>query len=283
MASTDVKACHKLTAKVKSLIKTLSESMDGHADVSSVLQCLNALRTAYCKLESACEGLEDVAEETRDQLNEVKEGLGQDIYEIEQRVAEYEQHEGEVDPTCNNVSMTGDAHTSVSSRRRAQNVRKNTSATERNRMISVEQQELARQREEFERQKLEHVRAVELFRAEQAAMRAEYEKRVEERDKASERSASALCVNDNDATMVKQRMRAVQPTANVSDADIDVDDDVPAVERPSCRTRKRRHTSLVQQRLSPESTAAAVAGSISGNVRRSPQRRRTDRLDDVTT
>ena len=145
MASTDVKACHKLAAKVKSLMKTLSESMDGHADVSSVLQCLDALRTAYCKLESACEGLEDVAEETRDQLNHVKEGLGQDIYEIEQRVAEYEQHEGEVGPTCNNVSMTEDAHTSVSTKRRAQNVRKNTNANERNRMISVEQQELAHQ------------------------------------------------------------------------------------------------------------------------------------------
>ena len=150
--------------------------MDGHADVSSVLQCLNALRTAYCKLESACKGLGDVSEETRDQLNHVKEGLGNDLYEIEQRVSDYETTEGELDPMRDNVSMSGDAHTSVSSRRRAQNVRKNTDATERNRMISVEQQELARQREEFERQKLEHVRAVERFRAEQAAMRRKLKK-----------------------------------------------------------------------------------------------------------
>ena len=90
MAPTDLKTCHKLAAKVKSLMKTLSESMDGHADVSSFLHCLHALRTAYRQFESACIGLEDVAEETRGQLNQAQEGLGHDIDEIEQRVAEYE-------------------------------------------------------------------------------------------------------------------------------------------------------------------------------------------------
>ena len=109
-------------------------------------------------------------------------GLHQNVTELEQQVTAYGNEQGDIVPPLNdNASVAGDVHTGTSLRSRAQTARKNAETAERHRLILVERQDLALQRKDLERQKLEHKRAVELFRAEQAAAKAAHKKRLAER------------------------------------------------------------------------------------------------------
>ena len=63
MASANVKTCQKLAGKAKSLAQTLSESMDGHADLMSLHQCMDALHAAQGELECAFDAIMDITDE----------------------------------------------------------------------------------------------------------------------------------------------------------------------------------------------------------------------------
>ena len=286
MASEDVKTCQKLAAKAKKLAKTLTDSMDGHADLTSVHQCMDALLATQSEFEIAFAGVAEIPDEAQEQLQQVLVGLRQNVAELGQQVTTYGSEQGEIVPHFNdNASVSGDAHAGASSRRnRAQAARENAEAAERHRLILVERQELDRQREEFQRLKLEHERAVELFRAEQAAAKAAHEKRLAEMEEASERSAGGQHAVD-DVTLPKQRLRAMQSSASVAGAESNGndcrqnEDSGAEIERPRARTHQRHH-SLPGQRVI-DGTSAVIT-ELSGD-RVSPQKRLASRMTDVTT
>ena len=134
---------------------------------------MNALTAAQGELECAYDSIMDITNDAHVQLNHVVES-GQDVTALEQEVTKYGCKQGGHSPLHDDASVSGDSH-AVASRRRAQTAREQAELAERHRPFLVERQELARQREEFQRQKLELERDVELFRAEQAAAKAEHE------------------------------------------------------------------------------------------------------------
>ena len=89
MASEDVKTCQKLAAKAKKLAKTLTDSMDGHADLTSVHQCMDALLATQSEFEIAFAGVAEIPDEAQEQLQQVLVGLRQNVAELGQQVTTY--------------------------------------------------------------------------------------------------------------------------------------------------------------------------------------------------
>ena len=137
MASEDVKTCQNLAAKAKRLAKTLTKSMAGHAELTSV-HCVDVLLATQGDLEIAFDGVVEITDQAHDQLNHVAERLRQDVTDLEQEVTTYRCKQGEiVPPMCYNASVSCDASVGTLSHRCSQTARENADEAEDHCFVQV--------------------------------------------------------------------------------------------------------------------------------------------------
>ena len=130
MAYEDVKTCLNLAAKAKRLAKTLTESMAGHAELTSV-HCVDVLLATQDDLEIAFEGVVEITDQAHDQLNHVAERLRQDVTDLEQEVTMYGCKQGEIVPPLRVIaSVSCDARVGALSHRCTQTTRENAEVAE---------------------------------------------------------------------------------------------------------------------------------------------------------
>ena len=137
MASEDVKTCQNLAAKAKRLAKTLTKSMAGHAELTSV-HCVDVLLATQGDLEIVFEGVVEITDQAHDQLNHVAERLRQDVTDLEQQVTTYSCKQGEiVPPLCVIASVSCDARVGTLSHRCTQTTRENADVAEDHCFVQV--------------------------------------------------------------------------------------------------------------------------------------------------
>ena len=135
--ATDVKTCRGLITKAKTLAKTLTESMAGHAELTSV-HCVDVLLATQGDLEIAFEDVVEISDQAHDQLNHVAERLRQDVTDLEQEVTTYGCKQGEiVPPLCVIASVSRDARVGTLSHRCTQTTRDNAEVAEDHCFVQV--------------------------------------------------------------------------------------------------------------------------------------------------